>query len=494
MADNKDKAVQRAATAREPKAPQDWVVHIREQEMPAFGATVAAVHRVTGDEQSSAGRLAQVILQDAALTTKVLKLANSAYYNPSRLGISTISRAIVVLGFNVVVEIAIGISLVDSLLRGGVRQRVVAEMARCFHAAVQARALLQMRKERGGEEVFIAALLARVGELAFWCFGGNAAQRLDALLSGGTLSPENAQQAVLGFNLRQLSLGLVREWRLGSLLAEILEGRSRPGPAEQAVLLAHRLAATVEKGWEAPEVATLLQSLSGFTGEPEQALRDTLSAAATEAARIAACYGADEASRLIPVPVPVPRQMDAAAPPDEEAEPDPLLQLRILREISGRIAAGATLGEVLEMVLEGIYRAVGFERVLFALLTPSRQQLVGKAALGVGAESLSQCFIFTLDQAEGDLFNGFFRDPRLLCLGPGVTPAGIDATRLEAVAGERFACIAPIQAQGRAIGLFYADRPLARGAIDTDSLDGFLLFSQQVSLAVARSTPSARQQ
>lgn len=478
-----------APAAREPRAAQEWVVHIREQEMPAFGATVAAVHRVIDDEQASAGRLAQVILQDAALTTKVLKLANSAYYNPTRQPISTISRAIVVLGFNVVVEIAIGIVLVDSLLAGGVRERAVAEMARCFHAAVQARALLQLRKERVGEEVFIAALLMRVGEMAFWCFGGASAQRLDALLAAGKLSAEEAQQAALGFNLRQLSLGLAREWRLGSLLVDVLEARSRPGVDEQAVQLAHRLAATVEKGWDAPGVPPVLDSLATFTGEPVELVRETLATGAAEAARIAGFYGAGEASRLIPLPAPPQPEAGVA---EEPAESGPRLQLRILREISGRIAAGAALGEVLEMVLEGIYRAVGFERVLFALLAPNRQQLVGKAGLGQGAEGLSQRFVFTLDQRADDLFNVFFRNPRLLRLGPGVTPAGIDAGRLTTVAGERFACMAPIQAQGRVIGLFYADRPQARSAIDADSVDSFLLFTQQVALAVARSLPGGR--
>lgn len=476
-------ADQGAHAAREPRTAQEWVARIREQEMPAFGATVAAVHHVIDDEQASAGRLAQVILQDAALTTKVLKLANSAYYNPTRQPISTISRAIVVLGFNVVVEIAIGIVLVDALLAGGVRERAVAEMARCFHAAVQARALLQLRKEHVGEEVFIAALLMRVGEMAFWCFGGASAQRLDALLAAGKLSADEAQQAALGFHLRQLSLGLARDWRLGSLLIDVLEGRSRPAVDEQAVLLAHRFAAVVEKGWDDPAVQPVLDSLAAFTGEPVELVRERLATGANEAARIAGFYGAAEASRLIPVPT--------LAQPDPGIAEEPMdsgsrLQLRILREISGRIAAGAVLGEVMEMVLEGIYRSVGFGRVLVALLAPNRQQLLGKAALGPGAEALSQRLVITLDQRADDLFNVFFSNPRLLRLGPGVTPAGIDAGRLTAIAGEHFACVAPIQAQGRVIGLFYADRPQARAPLDADSVDSFQLFTQQVALAVTR--------
>src|SRR5574337_1270393 len=114
---------------RLPSGAAEWIAHIRERDMPAFGATVAAVRKVTGDERASASRLAQVILQDAALTTKVLKLANSAFYNPTRQGVSTISRAIVLLGFDLVADIALGVSLVDALLAGGVRGRVVAEMA-----------------------------------------------------------------------------------------------------------------------------------------------------------------------------------------------------------------------------------------------------------------------------------------------------------------------------------------------------------------------------
>lgn len=469
---------------REPRTAQDWVALIREQEMPAFGATVAAVQRVSDDDQASAARLAQVILQDAALTTKVLKLANSVYYNPMRQSISTISRAIVVLGFNLVVEIAIGVMLVDALLVGGVRKRVVGEMARCFHAAVQARALLQLRKERGGEEVFIAALLARVGEMAFWCFGGPVAQRLDAQLTGGAQDAEAAQQAVLGFHLRQLSLGLAREWRLGSLLIDVLEGRSRPAVDEQAVLLAHRLAATVEKGWESPAMHPLLEQLAGFTGESVERVQEVLATGAGEATRIANFYGAPEAGRLIPVPTEV---LVADAAGDEESGPDPLLQLRILREIAGRIAAGASLNEVLELVLEGLYRAVGFERVIFALLTPNRQQLVGKRSLGPGADALVRRFIFTLGEGDSDLFDALVRVPRALSLGPDSAAGGLDCGRLELVAGVCHGCIAPVLAQGRPIGLIYADRPHAREAIDRERFESFLLFGQQVTLAASRS-------
>ena len=51
---------------------QEWVKRIRERDMPVFGRTVQEVRVVTEDDMSSASRLSRVILQDAALTTKVL--------------------------------------------------------------------------------------------------------------------------------------------------------------------------------------------------------------------------------------------------------------------------------------------------------------------------------------------------------------------------------------------------------------------------------------
>jgi len=159
----------------------EWIARIRGCDMPVFARTVDALRRIIGDERASASALAQVILKDASMTTKVLRLANSAYFNQAQQGISTVSRAIVVLGFDPVAQLALSVALIDALLGGSLRSRVNLEMARSFHAAVQARWVVQRRGEQQGEQVFIAALLSRVGEM-FSCsgtgpMGGSAARR-----------------------------------------------------------------------------------------------------------------------------------------------------------------------------------------------------------------------------------------------------------------------------------------------------------------------------
>lgn len=474
-------------TERLPSGAEQWIAHIRERDMPAFGATVAAVRNVTGDERASAGRLAQVILQDAALTTKVLKLANSAFHNPSRQSISTISRAIVVLGFDLVADIALGVSLVDAMLSGGVRGQVVQEMARSFHAAVQARALAQLRREPRTEEIFIATLLARVGEMAFWCFGGAAAERLDQALATAAaraegLSREDLQVAQLGFRLHQLSLGLAREWRLGSLLTGVLEGRGRPEPAEQAVELGQRLALAAENGWDSPEVAAVAEELAQFASVAPEGLLPQLAREAEQAAQIVTFYGAPEAACQIPVRVPV---ATAPAPPPPPTEPDPMLQLSILRELSDLISVGGKLNEVVQLAMEGVLRGIGLRRVVFALVTANRQQVAGKSALGAGAEALAQHFLFTLGGPPEDLFDVLLARPRCLLLAGDGLPAGIRLGRLHAVTGDGPSCVAPILVQGRMVGLFYADHGAAGPAISQEDFTAFCHFVQQVSFAFA---------
>ena len=80
--------------------------------------------------------------------------------------------------------------------------------------------------------------------------------------------------------------------------------------------------------------------------------------------------------------------MDIAAEVAQVEKPaaDPLLQLKILRDLAILLSGNPSLNEVLQLVLEGIYRGLGMSRAVFALLTPDRRRMAGKVALGHGAE------------------------------------------------------------------------------------------------------------
>ena len=78
---------------QDPSTLDAWIERIRDQEMPIFGTTAREITALAEDDHSSVSTLTQAVLQDAAMTAKLLRLANSAYFNPARSSISTVSRA-----------------------------------------------------------------------------------------------------------------------------------------------------------------------------------------------------------------------------------------------------------------------------------------------------------------------------------------------------------------------------------------------------------------
>lgn len=465
-----------------PAGVQEWVSRIKERDMPVFGRTVQEVRSVTEDDMASTARLSRAILQDAALTTKVLKLSNSVMFNPSRQSVNTISRAIVVLGFDLVGQIVLSIQLIDALLASGLRDRVVAEMARCFHAAVQARTAARSKSSKVSEEVFIAALLGRVGEMAFWCFGGQQAERLDeAMKARPEAKPEELQVEILGFRLSNLSFALAKDWNLGPLVAAAAHPPSNPDNDQKAVMLGYRLASAVEAGWESPEARAALAEYAEHTGLPLKDITEELTSNAAEAARVATHFGAEEAARLIPMPKGEIVDIEAEIAEMHDPAPDPMLQLKILRDLSMLLAGTPSLNDVLQLVLEGIYRGLGMSRAVFALQAADRSKVIGKVALGRDSEKLAAKFVFPLDQKPGEIINLLFAKSAPIWL-KGEPAASIKLDRLEAITGSRDCMLAPIVAAGRVIGFFYADRSPSNPP-DEETWQGFLHFAQQASLS-----------
>jgi len=283
-----------------PHGLQAWLERIREQELPIFGRTAEQIRDLTDSERAAVAELAEAILRDQGMTAKLLRIANSVIFNTAGTQITTVSRAIVMLGFDMVRQIALSVAFVDAFLGGHARERVQREMARAFHAAVQARWLAARRHDAQPEEVFIAALLYRFGELAFWCFAGEAGEGLDEALRRNPQFPGDTEQAMLGFRLHQLTAALTRDWRVSPLLQSVLNGGYAKRSREQAVVLAYRLAEGAEDGWNTERAQARLKDVADFLQVPAGEIGDAVLKNAAEAAAVAEWYGADDAARLIP--------------------------------------------------------------------------------------------------------------------------------------------------------------------------------------------------
>src|SRR5215468_7139043 len=78
-------------------------------DLPPLPAVVSRIMQTINDPDTSAEEINRLITMDQGLSSKVLRIVNSSYYGfPKR--ISTITHAVVILGFNTVRNLVLGVS------------------------------------------------------------------------------------------------------------------------------------------------------------------------------------------------------------------------------------------------------------------------------------------------------------------------------------------------------------------------------------------------
>jgi diguanylate cyclase (GGDEF)-like protein len=118
------------------------------------------------DPEIEMGKVAKALSMDSALSSKVLRIANSPLYAQRRKS-ENLRQALVVLGLNATLTLALSFSLVKSL-RGGKANGLDYKFywRRALLSATAARALGDVMHQSLAEEIFLAALMQDVGMLA----------------------------------------------------------------------------------------------------------------------------------------------------------------------------------------------------------------------------------------------------------------------------------------------------------------------------------------
>ncbi len=496
---------------------ENWVNKFCREEMPLFNRTVEHVAGMANQENGSLSELAWSVLEDPALTSRVLKLANSIHYNPSPKRIKTVSRAVMRLGTNMIKEICLAISLIESVLSGLHKERVAVEVARSFHAAVQAREIACRLNLADPEEVFIAALLARIGYIAFWCFAGEMGPQLEKAIQE-TGNEAHAELEVLGFRLERLTERLSEEWKLSDLLDRSFRDRHGNDARIKSIKLGCAVACASRKGWDSPEIQKTIKEVSNTLHLPEKETTELLHESAREAAEVTESYGTKSISRLVPIPSaagsekPVrviegknPAELSisgetklnggydglSAAPPTrgekEYPAPDLSIQLGSLRDLSALTASkNAELNMVLSIVLEGIYRGIGMDRVFFGLITPDRRNLKGKYGLGCIEISRVENFVVSLGADPPNILGWVLKNKKPLWVteppDPSIQP--LLTAELVTATGGGPCFIMPISIKEVAIGVIYADRKPSGRKLDDESFENFVFFGQQANMSL----------
>lgn len=197
-------------------------------EFPALARSVDLVTQFTHSDQARIDALADVVLRDVALATKVLRLANSAAYRRSGMAeVSTVSRALLLLGFETVRNLALASAVIARL--GETDPALVKELARALVGALFAEAIApHFRVKR--ETAFLGTLLRHLGTLLVRHYFPDEAAQIDAWVAAGKPAAK-AEQEVLGVSAAAFGLFVAKMWGLPSSVQSAMEPLTGRPPA-----------------------------------------------------------------------------------------------------------------------------------------------------------------------------------------------------------------------------------------------------------------------
>src|SRR5215510_3759711 len=130
--------------------------------LPTIPAVLSRIITLVEGEMTNARHLVDVIERDQALTGKILRLANSAFFGQSRR-VATIPRAVMLLGFSTVRNLALGVKVWDTIAPGIPAERLRALWAHAVMVAVGSKVLTAKLGAGDPDEAFTAGLLHDVG-------------------------------------------------------------------------------------------------------------------------------------------------------------------------------------------------------------------------------------------------------------------------------------------------------------------------------------------
>lgn len=507
-------------------------------DFPALSEAISTINRLAASEQESVSTLSNTILKDVALTNKLMRLVNSAYYKQAGGGtISTISRAVMILGFGAVRSIATSLILMEHLQNQGHAQQLREEFVRAIMSGILARDLAKKGMVKDFEEAFICSMFHNLGRmLAYYYFPDETVEiRKHQAQQGGSEAAASAK--VLGISYEELGIGVARSWgfpdsMVGSMrrlpdgavkkssnsnerlrhlaglsdqLCTVFEQVPTEKQKDELLKISRRFGDSISLDQEqlAQTVKRSLEEVVSYTAAirlnlQQSALGRQISAWSGKTAESAA---ETEASTSIPgnltrTAIIAPESVDARPAPAGETEAtgpsledaQAILNAGI-QDITGSLVGDYALADLLRIIVETMYRGIGFQHVLLCIKDARNNSMAAKFGFGPDVDAVIRRFrfplggkkdIFDVALARGaDILISDIRDPKI----SGHIPEWFG----KAVAAETF-ILFPLVIKNAPVGLIYADKQRAGELVIPENILSMLrALRNQAVLAIKQS-------
>lgn len=501
----------------------------RKSDFPALSQSVRSINAMSDISDRSVNQMAGVIVKDFALTNKILKVVNSAYYGRFSGHIGTVSRAVVVLGTQAIRSLAASLIFFEHIENKQQAEYLRELVSSAMFRATVAQNVAAEIDQHEAEEYFLTGLLNDLGKLLVAFYLPEESNEIERLISVEGKEPVVAQHNVLGVSFETVGIEIAKQWNFPKSLTDSLkswQGEHAPvNRTEKRRLVAlfadDALKLIVEKGADNKSAlneltekyaktlklgSKIVAKLTQQSVEDFQELAEAIAADMSSSFVKKIQHGQDPQSHGETKQKATSRtiardgldktqilddgtQTEAGKTEEisvQTTEDTEALLLDGLQEVTGMLVGDHSVSEIFNVVLETMYRAVGFKRVVLALLNQKQGEMAGRLGFGESAEQFIKAFHFST-KYRVDVFHGALKNAVDVYIADA-TDKKIQADIpdwYKKISNAGSFLIFPIVVNKRAVGLIYADHSQPHGlAIDKKRLNLLKSLRNQIVLAV----------
>ncbi|NOY14531.1 MAG: GGDEF domain-containing protein [Deltaproteobacteria bacterium] len=196
--------------------------------LPTLSTVASKLINITGKEETTIHDITKLIAQDVSLSSKVLKVVNSSFYNfPNEVG--TIQQAVAILGTNAVRSLVLSFSFLNMERplhgKGFNYERFWEES---LAAAVASKLIMAKVSDADPEEVFTVSLLQNLGKLILACAFRESYDQLLLEADGSEEKLLQLEDERIGANHAYIGSEAAKQWKFPESLAVPIEYHHNP--------------------------------------------------------------------------------------------------------------------------------------------------------------------------------------------------------------------------------------------------------------------------
>lgn len=196
--------------------------------IPALPVSVYNIFMAINDPDANVHKIADLILGDVGLTTKILRLANSSYFGLSTQ-VTTISHSLNILGLNPLGNLVLACSLMSEFK--DIPENLITMESFWSHSVacgIAAREISVMISFGNEELLYIAGMVHDIGSLVIYKEYPEKAKTALKRCNEWGQNLIDSEKCVLGFDHAQVGSALIEKWKLPKIYQETTEYHHQP--------------------------------------------------------------------------------------------------------------------------------------------------------------------------------------------------------------------------------------------------------------------------